>query len=205
MIINFHILSRLMKLVTVFIILAYIHAIFALNDDGERGIRGPPKKERKRLSKPIFKDPSIDHMGKEKVKQYGKDKGKSREKWEPDGATAGIIEGDIDLARMRGSRIRRKRKPQEEERMRRKREDKRARRAARRVRRIDPNDPNTSAESAESREERRAKRQEHRAKRRREFEEQGFTAEHFVERNRDRKGNRPPLDEAAGREGTTPE
>ena len=54
-------------------------------------------------------DPSIFGHDEEKLKQYGRDKGRPKHEWAADGA-AGIIEGDIELGRKSRDRARRRRK-----------------------------------------------------------------------------------------------
>ena len=71
--------------------------------------RRPTKKSPPGKGKRAKGDPSVYGGDKEKVKQYGGDKGRPKHEWAADGA-AGIIEGDIELGRKSRDRTKKKRK-----------------------------------------------------------------------------------------------
>lgn len=130
-------------LLCLLVVMAMVMTTLAENDDPsiretvKESLRRERGEKRANKRKRLNRDPTLDGKGKEKVKQYGGNRGKRKADWSADGA-AGIIEGDIELARK--SRDRRgkhgpnkQRTPEELEQMQKRRAEKKAKRAERRI------------------------------------------------------------------------
>ena len=192
------------------IIVVMIMVTLAENDDAalrgglkeslrkERGARRANKRKRDKVR--LNRDPTLDGRGKEKVKQYGGDRGKRKADWSADGA-AGIIEGDIELARKsRDGRRKpgpdRHRTKEELELMEKRLAEKKAKRAERRIFRSKgapdlpdlPDLPDPTIMAKMTKEERKAfkdKRKAEHKKRRKEERQREFEEETRVRRERE--------------------